>query len=387
VSARPFEPANPIPDPESPDPALKRAIALARLGAVNEARQRFLLILQEQPKCLEALVWLGVISQDPHESLVRFRDAAALAPDNPHVQEGLAWAKERAEWASEAEAAAAQAPLTRSEARKPPAALKWFAIAVFAILLLSAGVVAAQEVKLPKNLWGIIFPAAQPTLTLAPSATVTDTPTPLPTATATNTPIPTETSTSTNTATPTETATATATPTHTATFTPWPQSPRPSHTPIPPTAFPSQPTPYTPPQPSVSASSDRWIDVNLSTQSLVAYEGNTPVFWAVVSTGLPATPTVTGQYRIYVKYRSAPMSGPGYYLPGVPFIMYFYAGYGLHGTYWHNNFGHPMSHGCVNLRTPDAEWLFNWTGPVVPAGYNSASATASNPVTLVVIHY
>jgi lipoprotein-anchoring transpeptidase ErfK/SrfK len=104
----------------------------------------------------------------------------------------------------------------------------------------------------------------------------------------------------------------------------------------------------------------RWIDVNLSTQSVYAYEGDTVVNSFVVSTGTWLTPTVTGKYKIWIKLRSASMSGPGYYLPGVPYIMYFHKGYGLHGTYWHNNFGTPMSHGCVNLRTPDAEWLYNW---------------------------
>ncbi|MGC8837757.1 MAG: LysM peptidoglycan-binding domain-containing protein [Anaerolineae bacterium] len=105
---------------------------------------------------------------------------------------------------------------------------------------------------------------------------------------------------------------------------------------------------------------EKWIEVDLSSQTLTAYAGGTPVFSAVISTGLPRTPTVTGEFRIYAKYRSAPMSGPGYYLPNVPYIMYFYRGYALHGTYWHNNFGQPMSHGCVNLRTSDAEWLYNW---------------------------
>jgi lipoprotein-anchoring transpeptidase ErfK/SrfK len=104
----------------------------------------------------------------------------------------------------------------------------------------------------------------------------------------------------------------------------------------------------------------RWIDVDLTNQMVYAYEGDVVVNSFVVSTGTWATPTVTGQYKVYVKYRSAKMSGPGYYLPNVPYIMYFYKGYGLHGTYWHNNFGTPMSHGCVNLRTSDAEWLFNW---------------------------
>ena len=130
-----------------------------------------------------------------------------------------------------------------------------------------------------------------------------------------------------------------------------------------------------PPNPPVVASGNgkggRWIDVNLSTQSVYAYEGDTVVNSFVVSTGTWLTPTVTGQYKIWIKLRSANMSGPGYFLPNVPYIMYFYKGYGLHGTYWHNNFGTPMSHGCVNLRTSDAEWLFNWAsvGTVVNVHY------------------
>ena len=129
------------------------------------------------------------------------------------------------------------------------------------------------------------------------------------------------------------------------------------------------PTPtreYIPPAPgqkpvyASSGNGSRWIDVDLSNQMVYAYEGDVIVNSFLVSTGTWATPTVTGQYNIYVKYRSAKMSGPGYYLPNVPYIMYFYKGYGLHGTYWHNNFGTPMSHGCVNLRTDDAGWLFNW---------------------------
>ena len=65
------------------------------------------------------------------------------------------------------------------------------------------------------------------------------------------------------------------------------------------------------------------------------------------------------------------MSGPGYYLTNVPYTMYFYKSYGIHGTYWHNNFGYPMSHGCVNMRTSEAHWLYDFS----PMG------------TLVYIHY
>ena len=80
------------------------------------------------------------------------------------------------------------------------------------------------------------------------------------------------------------------------------------------------------------------------------------------------------------------MTGPNYYLPDVPYTMYFYGGYGLHGTYWHNNFGQPMSHGCVNLETGNAQKLFEWAEPVVPPGQTQVTASADNPGTLVVVH-
>jgi len=80
----------------------------------------------------------------------------------------------------------------------------------------------------------------------------------------------------------------------------------------------------------------------------------------LASTGVAETPTVTGTYKIWIKVRIQDMYGPGYYLPDVPYVMYFYEDYGLHGTYWHNNFGTPMSRGCVNLTVDDAAWLFDW---------------------------
>ncbi|MGC8826783.1 MAG: LysM peptidoglycan-binding domain-containing protein [Anaerolineae bacterium] len=136
------------------------------------------------------------------------------------------------------------------------------------------------------------------------------------------------------------------------------------------------PAPGSAPAPSASAASapvlaeapysGRWIDVNLSTQTLTAYEGSIPVFTTLVSTGLPATPTVTGHFKIYSKYTAIDMAGPGYYLPAVPWTMFFYRGYALHGAYWHNNFGHPMSHGCVNLSVPDAKWLFEFASIGTP---------------------
>jgi len=118
--------------------------------------------------------------------------------------------------------------------------------------------------------------------------------------------------------------------------------------------------PYVAPQVGVG-DGEHWIDVDLSQQRLYAYAGDTLMNSFVVSTGTWQTPTVTGKFNIWIKLRSSSMSGPGYYLPDVPFVMYFYKDYGLHGTYWHNNFGTPMSHGCVNLATSDAEWLYDFS--------------------------
>ena len=75
---------------------------------------------------------------------------------------------------------------------------------------------------------------------------------------------------------------------------------------------------------------------------------------------------VLGDYNIYVKYEADDMRGPDYFLPQVPYTMYFYQGYGIHGTYWHNSFGRPMSHGCVNLPTPEAQWFFDFASVGTP---------------------
>ncbi len=115
-----------------------------------------------------------------------------------------------------------------------------------------------------------------------------------------------------------------------------------------------------PPAPAAVVPTGRSIIVDLSDQRTYAYENGVLVRNVLVSTGLPATPTVLGSYTVQRKYAAQTMSGPDYYLPDVPYVMYFYAGYALHGTYWHSNFGQPMSHGCVNLPTPEAEWFYNW---------------------------
>ena len=115
------------------------------------------------------------------------------------------------------------------------------------------------------------------------------------------------------------------------------------------------------------------INIDLTTQQLYAYQDGVLVYNFPVSTGKIATPTPTGAFWPWIKLRYDDMRGGSrlrgdyYYLPNVPYVIYFYNSanpkyyyYALHGTYWHNNFGHPMSHGCVNLRTSDMAKLFYW---------------------------
>lgn len=134
----------------------------------------------------------------------------------------------------------------------------------------------------------------------------------------------------------------------------------------------NQPVQVAAPQPVVpapaavnAASAGKWIDVNISKQTITAYEGDVALKTILVSTGLPQHPTVVGTFHILSKYTAIRMTGgtPGvdyYDLPNVPYTMFFYQGYAIHGTYWHHNFGHPMSHGCVNLPTDEAKWFFDW---------------------------
>lgn len=111
----------------------------------------------------------------------------------------------------------------------------------------------------------------------------------------------------------------------------------------------------------------KYIEVRINQQKLYAYEGGKKVNEFLVSTGIYKYPTPIGDFKIWAKLLKTRMKqeyGPNnpdnYDLPNVPHVMYFYGGYALHGTYWHHNFGHRMSHGCVNLSLPDAAWLYGW---------------------------
>ena len=107
-------------------------------------------------------------------------------------------------------------------------------------------------------------------------------------------------------------------------------------------------------------SGQRWIEVDLSQQLLTAWSGSSLVYSTYISSGVDATPTPTGVFSIQTKYDSTPMSGADYYVPDVPYAMFFYGNYAIHGAYWHNDFGTPVSHGCINLPLKNAQWLFDW---------------------------
>ena len=117
------------------------------------------------------------------------------------------------------------------------------------------------------------------------------------------------------------------------------------------------------------------IQVRLDDQLVLAYENDQPVFATRAATGaIFVAGTYTTPFGHFMTYHKRPtrhmangdITASGYDLPGVPWVMYFTeAGLSLHGTYWHNDFGHPKSHGCINLSVEAARWLFRWTSPVV----------------------
>ncbi|HEX4336561.1 MAG TPA: L,D-transpeptidase [Polyangiaceae bacterium] len=142
----------------------------------------------------------------------------------------------------------------------------------------------------------------------------------------------------------------------------------------------------------------KWIDVSILAQTLVLWEGATPVYATLVSTGKdglgdPKTThsTPTGQFRIYQKHvtttMDSDMADHEFELRDVPWVMYFNSGYALHGAYWHDDFGKARSHGCVNLAPIDARYVFFWADPPVPDHWHAAyTGTALGNGTLVNIH-
>ncbi len=315
---------------------------------------------REEPWMLLAAV------ASPRASIAYLRRALEINPENARARKGMHWAIRRYRKRNQdipARRTIQVHPFSRDDQIRPRSILlPWVTAAAILILgflvwigtpglslalapQLPAAAVASDDLQpettSPEEILAALDLRQEPTPTefLPASATPLPSDTPPPTAT----PLPTETSTPL----PTDTPLPTATPVPTE---------APTEPPPPPTEAPAAVV-----RPAGVGPNEHWIDVDLTNQLTRAYKGDELVRTFVVSTGTWRTPTVVGQYRIYVKYEYADMSGPGYYLANVPYVMYFYLGYGLHGTYWHNNFGTPMSHGCINLTIDDAGWLFNFS--------------------------
>ncbi len=312
------------------------------------------------PDLEDPWLWLAAVAS-PKASLSYLQRALQINPASSRARSGIHWALKRLR----TEPAPAVPDIKKVPPKIPARAADYTpASKGFSRHWLATSLVLLALVSVLFLIWyfpglGTSLLSGEPVaisggpIAVVDSALTKATRTPTPTQTFTPTPTPTNTPTPTPTDTPTQTPTPTDTPLPTDT-------PVPTDTPLPPAPPPAEGYETFPGLPPGVGESERWVDVNLSQQRSYAYEGSTLVRSFLVSTGTWLHPTVTGTYHIYVMYRYADMSGPGYYLPNVPYVMYFYQGYGLHGTYWHHNFGTPMSHGCVNFTIDDAGWIFNW---------------------------
>jgi len=370
--------------------AIQNARVALRDGDRSAARRWAEQAAQLAPQLEDPWLILAAVAS-PRASVAFIERALQVNPDSPRARKGMEWALKRLQeipldssgkaptgQTKPVKAQQAKAPV-RSAASKSVPPKKPRRIPIFPILLLALGCIAVvaaawtastspvlasflggasqpEQVVHPK-VWAQVeiakptyTPQAAPALAQAeptqpPPTPTLILPTPEPSATATTEPGPTSTPGSLAMDIVEDTPVPTAQPT-------------------------SESEPTKKPNPPVG-NGERWIEVNLSEQRVYAWEGDVLANSFIVSTGTWQTPTVTGTFKIWNKTRIQAMSGPGYYLPDVPFVMYFYEDYGFHGTYWHNNFGTPMSHGCVNLTIPDSEWLYNWAsyGTVVQVHY------------------
>jgi len=139
---------------------------------------------------------------------------------------------------------------------------------------------------------------------------------------------------------------------------------------------------------------ERWIDVSVGKQVLLAYEGTKAVYATLVSSGEagledPETTksTARGIFRIHTKHLTTTMAskvvGEEFELKDIPYVQYFEEGYALHAAYWHDDFGTPRSHGCINLAPEDARFLFQWTEPQLPAGWHGVRKALRGSVVFV----
>jgi len=231
-------------------------------------------------------------------------------------------------------------------------------LAMLAVIVLGSaalGVLLTDNVEAQRARVALGAVTLTPTPTFSPTPTRTPTLTPTPTATVTPS--------------PTVTRTPTSIPSPTATA-------QPTSTPVPEWALMWGPLP----------TEDKWIEVDLTTQTIRAWEGTELVLTGPISSGRRGMATRVGRFHIQSKHRRQGMAGAGYYLPNVPHVQYFVGSIAMHGVYWTVDWGTPSSHGCVNLKPDDAAWLFDWTDPPVPEDVNTVYATQDSPGTLVIVH-
>ncbi len=330
----------------------------------NHAQARRLLqqAIQQDPQDYRGWLWLASVAPTPQASLEYVNRADMLAPNNATVQKARRWAEKRL-------ARSEPAPITlpaETHNRRWPQLGRWL-VAALAVLLLAVGGVYA---------WQYFQPEAEP---LAETAVLSSSLNPNNDSETEGSPAMEADSSATLSAGVPAKATTTQTPqpyvpakqiASTGSDEPrptWTVTPTPSPTPTPtPTVIPTfvNPNYQDAVRPFGVCANERWVDVNLTTQTLRAYEGDNIVFTTLISSGTWEHPTVTGQFRVWLTFESQTMDGSllgyDYYLENVPYVMYFYQDYALHGTFWHSNFGTPMSHGCVNLETSDAAWIYNF---------------------------
>jgi lipoprotein-anchoring transpeptidase ErfK/SrfK len=346
---------------------LKQAYTALKAGRKQEARRLLAQVVAQYPREFRGWLWLASVTESPQEALAYVERAARLNPNHPSVAQARVWVEKRL--VNERPAAAPPAEKQTEREKRPFSPLLWAGATALLLLVLLLGawlvgngrlnnrdVVAGSQPAAPLTVANT--DSASAVEAVDPTAVPTITPSPDPTRSlvlakavaAGSDPLPTWTTT------PIPTATPTATPTPEPTFVA-------DRTYI--------------QRPAGVGINERWVDINLTTQTLTAYEGDEPVFSTLISSGISTRPTVTGQFRVWHRTRSQTMDGRrlgfDYYLENVPYVMYFYRDYAIHGTYWHNNFGTPMSSGCVNMKIEEAEWLFNWSqmGTLVNVRYGS----------------
>ncbi|GAB4276863.1 MAG: hypothetical protein Kow0080_27460 [Candidatus Promineifilaceae bacterium] len=315
-------------------------------GRIAQARHLLYQILQDNPENFQAWLWLAYTAPNAKASKGYIDHAARLKPNHPAIAKARAWLAKKE--------TAVPTTVTAPTSARYEKALTTTLAGLLVVLLASAAILGWTQFFPNKNAPQPAL-AAQNSLPATPTAVLSSTavfPTTEPTTAATT--IPTFTPTTHN---PPPTWTVTPPPTNTPTSTPTPT----------PTLMPTVVglnAIWNSVRPLDVGPTERWIDVDLSSQTLTAYEGDTAVFTTKISSGLPDFPTVTGQFRIWYRTTSQTMDGRrlgyDYYLENVPHVMYFFEDYAIHGAYWHNNFGQPMSHGCVNVSLPDAKWLYEF---------------------------